>query len=228
MAPTIFLFDIDGTILESGHAGRWAMQKAFADVTGDVEALPRVRFSGMTDRAIVRAGLRALGASEDEGIIDAVLEHYLQRLPEEIARASPYGMYDGVQDAVDCALGVAQAAVGLGTGNIQIGARCKLEPLGLNERFGFGGFGCDAEDRAELLRIGARRGAEKLGTSVAECRVLVIGDTPKDVVAAHAIGAQCLAVATGTYTVEQLRETAAEHVVANLRDPCVVAVLRGQ
>ena len=226
MRPTIFLFDIDGTILDGGGVGRRAMQAAFAEVVGDTEALPRVRFSGMTDRAIVRAGLRGAGQPEDDAVIDAVLDRYLELLPEQIATAQRYAMHVGVTEAVDAALQLASSAVGLGTGNVKIGAQCKLEPLGIAGQFAFGGFGCDAEDRAMLLRIGAGRGAQQLGLPLEACRVLVIGDTPADVAAAHAIGARCLAVATGTYRLEQLHECGADWVVTDLRDPIVFGVLR--
>jgi phosphoglycolate phosphatase-like HAD superfamily hydrolase len=96
------------------------------------------------------------------------------------------------------------AAVGLGTGNVREGARLKLGRVGLFEHFDFGGYGCDAEDRAEVIRIGAERGASALGRTLSECRVVVIGDTPKDVAAAQAIGAECVGVATGSYSVDAL------------------------
>jgi phosphoglycolate phosphatase-like HAD superfamily hydrolase len=120
----------------------------------------------------------------------------------------------GVLELLDALEGSRGVALGLGTGNIEAGARIKLTPARLSERFAFGGFGCDAEDRAELLEAGARRGAAALGAARARCRVVIIGDTPLDVAAAHAIGAECLAVATGNFDVDALQ--GAERVVERL------------
>jgi phosphoglycolate phosphatase-like HAD superfamily hydrolase len=181
----------------------------------------------MTDRRIVRSGLQQLQAFEDEGIIDAVLDEYLELLPEEIAAATDYGAHEGLEQALDVAEGLAEAAIGLGTGNVEPGARTKLEPLGVNPRFAFGGFGSDAEDRATLLRVGARRGAQRLGSEVGACRVVVIGDTPEDVVAAAEIGAVCLAVATGTFPLEELRAAKPTLAVPRLDVPEALDFLRG-
>jgi phosphoglycolate phosphatase-like HAD superfamily hydrolase len=119
----------------------------------------------------------------------------------------------------------AGAALGLGTGNIRAGARAKLERVGLFERFAFGGFGDDSENRTELLRVGAERGARALDVSLSECRVVVIGDTPRDVAAAHGIGALCVAVATGGSTAAELVASAADHVFDNLAQPGALAAI---
>jgi phosphoglycolate phosphatase-like HAD superfamily hydrolase len=88
-----------------------------------------------------------------------------------------------------------------------------------------GGFGCDHEDRAELLRIGAERGAQKLGLSRGACRVLVIGDTPRDIAAAQAIGVECIAVATGSFEAAELAAAGARHVFRDLTDPEALSIL---
>jgi phosphoglycolate phosphatase len=227
MTPTVFLFDIDGTLLRSDGVGRRALTAAFERVVGTAKPLADVTFAGMTDRRIVRTGLRNAEAFEDEGLIDAVLDEYLELLPEEIAGASEYGAHEGVEELLEAAEALSGAAVGLGTGNIEPGARTKLQPLGLSERFAFGGFGSDAEERVEVLRIGARRGAERLECDVDECRIVVIGDTPEDVAAALQIRAVCLAVATGIHPRAQLEAARPTLVVDSLRDPAALAVLRG-
>jgi phosphoglycolate phosphatase-like HAD superfamily hydrolase len=92
----------------------------------------------------------------------------------------------------------------------------KLTRLGLYHRFAFGGFGCDHEDRPRLLHAGAARGAAHLGASLGACRLVVIGDTPRDVAAARAIGAESVAVATSAFTVEALRAAGASAVFSDL------------
>lgn len=171
MRPTVYLFDIDGTLLDGGGSGRRAMEGGFADVTGNTEALRDVAFAGMTDPAIVRMGLRRCGGDEkDEDLVAAVIERYLARLPESISTSSTFRLHTGVSEALDAlaAERTAPVAIGLGTGNVERGARLKLTPLGVADRFAFGGFASDAADRAALIGIGAERGCKRLGLARSE------------------------------------------------------------
>lgn len=224
--PTIFLFDIDGTLLSSGGAGRRAVERAFDELHGHPEACDGFSMAGMTDRAIVRAGLRAIGREGDDGEVDALLDAYLARLDEEVARAEGYMVHAGIDEAL--ALATTRGfAVGLGTGNVERGARIKLSRGDLWRRFAFGGYGSDAEDRAELLRIGAERGAARLGAHRSHCRVVVIGDTPRDVEAGRAIDAEVVGVGTGPFRPDELRAVGADHAFADLAAPGALAALFG-
>ena len=136
-------------------------------------------------------------------------------------------MHAGVEALLDVVAEVTGVAVGLGTGNIEAGAWAKLDAVGLRGRFGFGGFGSDAEDRAALLRVGATRGAASLGAGIDECRVVVIGDTPRDLAAANAIGAECVLVATGTFTTAALRAARAPTVFETLAETAVPMAVLG-
>jgi phosphoglycolate phosphatase-like HAD superfamily hydrolase len=213
--PTVVLFDIDGTLVSCGGAGRRALSAAFRELHQRDDVFD-FSFGGLTDRAIVRAGLSAAGLPDDVASVDAVIERYLALLPALVAESPAYRVLPGVLPLLD-ALGLRDRfAIGLGTGNVQRGAHAKLSRGGLSERFAFGGFGCDHEDRAELLEVGARRGAERLALARAECRVVIVGDTLRDVAAAHAIGAECVAVATGDCSETELQRAGAEHVVSTL------------
>ncbi|MEM9694455.1 MAG: HAD family hydrolase [Myxococcota bacterium] len=200
--PTVVLYDIDGTLITTGGSGRRAMLRALAEVGVDDAAFA---FAGMTDRLIVRQALVEGGVDDDEAAISAVIEIYLTLLVEEVDRTptEDYRVMPGVVSAVEASL-ERGFAVGLGTGNVEAGARIKLARVDLADRFTFGGFGSDAEDRSELIRIGAERGASALGVPRDSCRVIVVGDTPRDIEAARAIGAEVVAVATGTVPREKL------------------------
>ncbi|GAB4214561.1 MAG: HAD family hydrolase [Sandaracinaceae bacterium] len=207
MTPTVVLFDIDGTLVTCGGAGRAAMERAFVDFVGD-RRVADFAFGGMTDRAIAREGLAKAGRTPTEADLDDFLERYLSYLAEELPRSIGYRVLDGVDYLLDGleqrrAAG-APVAIGLGTGNLLRGARMKLEPGNLWHRFGFGGYGSDDEDRPRLLEAGARRGARSLGVHRDAVRVVIVGDTPRDVHAAHAIGAICIAVASGSYDLSTL------------------------
>jgi len=225
--PVVFLFDIDGTLLSSGGAGRRAVERAFDECCGRIDACDSFSMAGMTDRAIVRAGLRAIGSDDSPQDIDRVLGTYLALLADEIGRATDYRLHDGVREALDFAARLPSSAVGLGTGNVCPGAAIKLGRAGIYDRFAFGGFGCDAEDRAALLAVGAERGASLLGCTRSECRFVVIGDTPKDIAAAHAIGAQAIAVATGPHQLDELLSCKPRYAFANLAADGALAALVG-
>ena len=222
--PTVVLFDVDGTLLTCGGAGRVAMEAAFREAVGRDDVC-RFSFAGHTDRAIAREGLRGAGLEPDEAAIDAFLERYLGHLEPALDRSEGYSVFAGATVLLDALEGRDGWAIGLGTGNVERGARAKLRRGGLDPRFGFGGFGCDHEERPRLIAAGAARGAQRLGVAVESCRVIVIGDTTRDVDAARAIGAECLAVATGSASVETLREHGATLTVAALTDAPVRAFL---
>ena len=227
MRPTVYLFDVDGTLIRTDGAGRRALLRTFGRVFGREDAFDAFRFGGMTDRAIVRAGLLAIDIEPTEERIDEILVSYLEVLVREVANARVYQTHTGMLEALD-AIDETPHALGLGTGNIREGARIKLSRVELFERFSFGGFGSDAEDRNELIRVGAQRGAEQLGVPLEECRVVIVGDTPKDVEAAQALGGESVAVATGSFALEALVEAGATWAFDSLGAPGALEALLGE
>jgi phosphoglycolate phosphatase len=225
--PTVFLWDVDGTLISSAGAGRRAIELTFRRRYGRPEVIG-FPFDGMTDPVIVRQGLEALGLGEEEmaRALPEIFQEYLVDLAQVCATAE-FRVHAGIEAALALCHGRPGFAVGLGTGNIEEGARLKLDRVDLCRHFSFGGYGSDHADRAELLAIGARRGRARLGLGDGSCRVVVIGDTPKDISAARAIGAESIAVATGSYTVEELRAQGATYAVPDLADPAATAALLG-
>lgn len=217
MKPTVLLFDIDGTLITTGGAGRRAITRAFSVIYGRPDACDHFSFSGMTDRAIVRLGLDQIGVTASTETIDELINRYVELLEEEVWKVDDqrYRVHAGMTQAIDAGHW-AGCAVGLGTGNVKSGAMAKLKRVGIHERFDFGGFGDDHELRSELIRRGAERGAAKLGKTLNEVRVVVIGDTPKDVSAAQAIGAESIAVATGDIPLEVLKASGPTHAFEDL------------
>ncbi|HET7543540.1 MAG TPA: HAD family hydrolase [Polyangiaceae bacterium] len=224
--PTVALFDIDGTLIVTGSTGRRAVNRAFLKLYGRADACDSFGFDGMTDRLIARMGFEAIGVEATAAAIDAWLEEYLLALADEVSRAdaASYRLLPGMREAI-LAAEAAEVAVGLGTGNVREGARIKLERVGVHHHFRFGGFGCDSEARPELIRLGAERGAAQLAVPLAACRVVVIGDTPRDVEAARAIDAECIAVATGRYSVAELEASGAHCVFADFSHAAAIGAL---
>ena len=194
-------------------------------------ALEGVRLHGSTDPVIVEEMFaRRLGRAPRAEETAALLKRYLVHLEEEIAATAAYRVLPGVGAALDL-LEARGATIGLATGNIERGAEIKLRRGDLWRRFGFGGYGSDAAERAHLVARAIQRGAELRAATddgaapprgTAERagrrfeRVLVIGDTEKDVAAAHACGATAVGVATGPCSTADLAAAGADRVLETL------------
>ena len=176
---------------------------------------------GKTDPAIAREILRErLGkdSTEVNGGIQSILEAYLFFLREEVETSPKYRVLPGVVSLLDKMISRSDVMLGLATGNIELGARIKLDRAELNRYFTFGGFGSDAEDRTELVRKAANKAAAQSGKPVSPADVLVIGDTPLDIDVALVAGARAVAVATGSYDVPTLLASGAHVALPSFED----------
>lgn len=213
----LILFDIDLTLVTTHGAGRAAMTETFRQLFRIEDPTAGIRFDGRTDYAIFTEVIAVNGLDgKGDGVYERVVEGYLARLPASL-RAKGGGPLPGVGALLD-ALAAEGAPVGLATGNMRRGAQAKLGHFGLWERFAAGGFGDETPDRAEVVRSAIVNLAAAAGHDPDPAACVVIGDTPLDVAAAHAAGARAMAVATGSYTVEALRESGAQYVLDDLTD----------
>jgi phosphoglycolate phosphatase len=210
------LFDLDGTLTRSSGAGTRALAAAVGARIRAAEELRKMRLDGMTDRAIARLLLAAERHGRPQEVpdadIDAVLSEYLVALGKE-CEAKAYVALPGVPELLERLAGRDDVLLGLCTGNLERGARLKLSCVGLWDRFRFGGYGSDAEPRPDIVRTAWRR-ARELGATEA----LVIGDTPRDILAAHEAGLPACAVATGRWTVHDLATHGPEVVLQDFAD----------
>ncbi len=211
----IVLFDVDGTLIDTGGAGgrSWAhaFQQAFG-VDGDIRKFSEV---GMTDPIVARQTFRGtLGRDPTTDEVIRLMMRYVLHLPEEVEHSPGYRVMPGV-DALLLQLVEADTLLGLVTGNIEGAARIKISRAGLNKYFLFGGYGSDSSVRSDLTLAAIARAQELHGNPVDPAEVMVVGDTPRDVEAAHGAGAVAVGVATGEYTVDQLTDAGADHVLAS-------------
>jgi phosphoglycolate phosphatase len=214
----LLLFDIDQTLVNTGGAGLRALDRACQKLFHVEQAMDGISPHGRTDPAIVREILhvRLQNPSPSSAEIDAVLESYLYFLQDEVRHSPAYRVLPGIVSLLDHLVAHDDAVLGLATGNIELGGRVKLERGNLNRYFEFGGFGSDAEDRAELVRKGAARAADKNGGAFRPEYTFVIGDTPLDIDAGKRAGFKTVGVATGSYRVEQLLDAGATFAVSDL------------
>lgn len=206
----LVLFDIDGTLIHSGGAGRRALMAAMHDLLPAGNGYDRVRFDGKTDPQIVSELLEVAGdaAPRDPRRIAVVLDRYVELLREELASGERRPVpLPGILSLIEALEGEAGVLLGLLTGNVASGARLKLRAAGIEpERFRVGAYGSDSAHRPDLPPIAARRAASILGHEPPGDRVVIIGDTPADITCGAGIGARAIAVATGSYPAAELAE----------------------
>ena len=206
----LLLFDIDGTLVSTGRAGGRALDRAFCQVVGIVNALDGVRLHGKTDPAIIREVFATRAHIPRSGALQEILEMYVKLLPEEVQQSTSYTVLPGILRFLEDFQRHPQIACGLATGNIERGARIKLERGNLNRFFKFGGFGSDHENRTELVKKAAENGARYTGASIDPRDTFVIGDTPRDVLAGREAGFRTVGVATSAYTSADLESAGAD------------------
>lgn len=217
---SLLLFDIDGTLLLSGGAGIRAMTRAFAEVFGVEEAFRTSDVAGRTDTYILSRALEAAGLPDTPDHHRQFREAYIPRLRETLGRAQAgrYGVMPGIAALLDEVHRRDGVHLALLTGNFEPAAYLKLEHFQLSSYFAWGAFGEESADRNELGRVALRRAEARAVPAAARERAVVIGDTPHDITCAHAIGARALAVATGNYSVDELRRAGADIVLPDLSD----------
>ena len=213
-------WDIDGTLLTTGRAGVFALEDALVEVFGVrfdlmAETLP----SGLTEHDISQAVFALAGVTADEEQTAAYIRAYERALPSSLPRREGR-VLPGVREVLEDLSSRADVQSFLLTGNTEAGARAKLTHYGLDGFFADGAYCIGPGPRAEI----ARRALELAPD--AEERY-VIGDTPHDVDAAHAIGARCIALATGGFSVDELSAHAPWRVLETLPPPAEFRALLG-
>jgi phosphoglycolate phosphatase len=214
--PRILLFDIDGTLVSTGGAGAVAWKRAFEELYGIPADIGEFTDAGMTDPDV--------GARTFEGVLKRkptpdelaqLLQRRLEHLPEAVAESEGYKVLPGVPERLRQLSRVGHL-LGIITGNGDGAAHIKLARGDLNRWFTFGAYASAGLDRAGIVRQAVQRGEAMLGRDVPNTEIYVIGDTPLDIDAAHAVGCSAIAVATGRYDRAALLEAGADHVLDTL------------
>ena len=212
------LFDIDGTLLHTGGAGAEAWQRAFRELY-EVEAnIEEHTHAGMTDPEIAEIVFReVLGRDGSETERAEAIGCYLGHLAEAVAESEGYFVIPGIEDLLP-RLVEEGILLGVVTGNIESAAHIKLARGDLNKYFAFGGYGSDSRSRTALTKKALERGGEVSGAPLDPDQTIAIGDTPRDVKAGHGAGIHVVGVATGSYSVEELKESGADWAIENVSD----------
>lgn len=213
----LFLFDLDGTLVSTGGAGLKALDRTFDDIYGIKNVMSTVAPHGKTDPAIFREIFKVhLKRDMLKDDLTLVGHAYLRYLAVELRYTKTYKILPGVQNFLDLLMTRGDILIGLGTGNLEQGARLKLVRSNLNPYFPFGGFGSDAEWRVDVLKMGHRRAEERCHAKIKPEAVFVIGDTKLDVEAAHLAGFRSVAVSHGSSDREELAAAGPEFILDDL------------
>lgn len=223
----MLLFDIDGTLLESGGASGDALVSSFRELF-QVEQPARVELRGRTDRGIVYQLFEAHDIPRNDIEFNRLRQNYLSRLPLSLQNCVGRIM-PRVTELLEMLHRTARFEIGLLTGNMRGAGLAKVTHFGLDHFFEWGFFGDCHARRTDLgtavrdLALGNMQEPDledstfthkfALHGQVDLQRSVIIGDTPQDVACARSIGSQCLCVATGGYTVDELRQHRPEKVV---------------
>lgn len=222
MAPTLLLFDIDGTLLDTGGIGRRVMRAiAEREFSGELNFEP-IRFGGMLDPDIFAQAAHHGGLAHAHTHHQRFHDAYLPALNLELRALAPgQTLLPGIRSLLDLLMAEpARSALGMVTGNYPGAADLKLRHAGIDPAaFRFTGFGDQAPTRAGLVVRAMQQYAAAYGTPADPQRTIVIGDTPRDIDCAKDNGCVAFGVATGRASAEELREHGADIVVENLLDP---------
>lgn len=215
--PTILLFDIDGTLIRTGGAGKAAVEDSLRAAFGITDIRDEVSYSGRTDRAILADVLTVHGLEPTPANLERFAATYLDLLPARL-REIDGTVCQGVPELLTRLHVRPGVRLGLLTGNVRRGAESKLTHYGLWDYFRFGGFGDGVSCRNDVAQAAVRDAERHLGQSVNPADVWVIGDTPHDITCARAIGANVIAVATGWTPATDLHAAGADLVLESLED----------
>lgn len=212
----LVLFDIDGTLLNTGGAGRKAFRHALETAFGIPNGTEGVEFAGRTDTGLVEQLFRRHDIEHTPVHVDHFFDTYyfwldyiLEHYPGTACPAAPQFLRN-LQSLPE------PPTLGLLTGNVRLGAELKLRRFDLWGQFNTGGFGDDSHDRNQIARVAKQRATRLLQRELSGDEIVVIGDTPLDIACAKAIGAKSLAVATGSSPVPDLMQHDPTWAVADL------------
>ena len=216
---TLVLFDIDGTLLLSGGAGKRALNETFEELFGIAGGFDDIPVAGRTDPLLLDDALARCGLTAPADVRARFHDRYCDLLAETILNPLPRkGLMPGVRRLLASLDGSADLTSALLTGNFARAARIKLEHFGLWRHFACGAYGDDAASRDELVPVAIAR-ARRRGIEIrSPAQVVVVGDTPLDIRCARAAGAWSVAVATGPYGEAELEAHGADRVLPDLAD----------
>jgi len=215
----MLLFDIDGTLLLTGGAGKIAFEKAFEELFSVRQAWGNVRPDGKTDPVIIEEiVVNSLKRPLKDSEYKQLCLRYLLHFENELKIIERFQLMPGVIPLLNRLTLSPNYVLGIATGNFEQAAHLKLKRGELSHFFCFGGYGSDSHNRRELTRIAVQRGLDFVREPLDEKNIFIIGDTVHDIEAGKTVGAQVIAVATGSTSKEELVDHQPNYLLDNFVD----------
>lgn len=211
----ILFFDIDGTLLRSGGAGQSAMEEAISTEFQIPLRQVEVDCAGRTDSAICRDFFAHFEIEHTEANLQRFQRAYFEHLPRHLSRKDGI-MLPGVPELLAALHELEHVSMGLLTGNLEQGARLKLQHFGIDHYFPWGGFGDIHPDRNDVARSALASARAWHREPLDENKFWVIGDTVHDVTCGRAIGAKVIAVDTGFCDTARLKAAGPDYFFDDL------------
>jgi phosphoglycolate phosphatase-like HAD superfamily hydrolase len=216
----LVLFDIDGTLMGAAGAGRRALKQAIEAVYGPQAHLDSWVFGGKTDPQIIQELLTHSGEAPEAiaSRLPDLLEAYLAHLEPQMEATPAAHLKPGIEPLLDALAATPGVLLGLLTGNLERGARVKLARFGIDHHFKFGAYGSDSAVRRELPPVAVERARDLTGYHYRGKEIVIIGDTEHDIRCGEALGVRAIGVATGQYSLDELKPYGADHLFEDLAD----------
>jgi phosphoglycolate phosphatase-like HAD superfamily hydrolase len=212
------LFDIDGTLINTGGAGAASWRLAFDELYDIPADIGKFTDTGMTDPEVGRQTFEAvLNRKPERKEFTKLMERRNHYLHQTVQESKGYEVLAGV-DALLPKLIDHGYLLGIVTGNVEAAAHIKLHRAELNRYFSFGGYGSDSSERGELTKTALKRASLVYGEQIDADQAFAVGDTPLDVTGAHAAGIECVGVGSHHYDADQLREAGADYAITSLEE----------
>lgn len=219
---SLYLFDVDGTLLNSGRAGQAAMEEALQIEFGITETDCDIPYAGRTDRAIIDDLLKWHKIEDTPENFQAFQSRYFELLPKHLGSRGGR-VLPGVTEVLEIITKETNDWTGLLTGNFERSGWMKVQHFNIDHHFSFGAFGDVHPNRDDVARLASQTATDRHGHAIKT--IWVIGDTPADVQCGRAIGAKVLAVATGHYSLEELEASEPDVTLTDMSDAARVAEL---
>lgn len=228
----LVLFDLDGTLVDAGGCGRRALVKAIEELYGKKPQFEHALISGRTDldNFSIVYGLIKNGKKPTAAEMKKMKAKYLEILPQEVhasVRCKKYDLVPGIEKFLNLLSKNKEIVLGLGTGNLEQGAKLKLEPSKLAHYFTVGGYGEDGHTREEMLKAAVKRAEKKYKIKFTPDQVFVIGDTHRDIVAAKNCGFHSAVLTNGFGDAQKIQRAAAELETKDFKDITTFCVWLG-
>jgi phosphoglycolate phosphatase len=213
----LLMFDVDNTLVKASNIHKLSFSVAIKQIYDVAIRVDDINHHGMTDQQIIFDLLQKKGLSEEEinpKLVDcmkAMINYYIDHIDKDNVV-----VFEGVVELIK-ELYNRGHSLALVTGNLEAIARMKLEKVGLNQYFNFGGFGSEHIDRTELVRLAIKRAGSSFNIK-RNSQIYLFGDTPQDIKSGNTVGITTIGVATGIYSSRELYSAGADYVLEDLRN----------